>query len=148
MDQLDRDILNLIQSNFPLETRPYRAVAREVGSTEEEVLARVRALKERGVIRRIGGNVWAAKVGYASTLCAARVEEERLEEFTRTVNSLPGVTHNYRRDNDLLNVWFTLIAPSQEELAAILDSIEEKTGIRPHSFPAVKTFKIKVDFEV
>jgi DNA-binding Lrp family transcriptional regulator len=148
MDKLDRDILNLIQSNFPLEARPYRAVAEEVGTSEEEVLARVRALKERGVIRRIGGNVWANKVGYTSTLCAAKVEEEKLEKFTRTVNNLDGVTHNYRRDNDLLNVWFTLISPSEEELAATLDSIEERTGIRPHSFPAERTFKIKVDFEV
>ena len=148
MDKLDRDILNLIQSNFPLEARPYLAVAQEVGSTEEEVLARVGALKEKGVIRRIGGNVWAARVGYTSTLCAAKVEEEKLEEFTRTVNGLPGVTHNYRRDNDLLNVWFTLIAPSEEELSASLDFIEQETGIRPHSFPAKRTFKIKVDFEV
>lgn len=148
MDQHDRDILNIIQSGFPLEERPYRTVADQVGLTEAEVLDRVRGLKERGVIRRIGGNVWASKVGYVSTLCGAFVPEEKLELFAQTVNRLNGVTHNYIRDNRTLNVWFTLIVPSQEELESTLDRIEAATGVRPESFPAIQTFKIKVDFEV
>ena len=148
MDQHDRDILNIIQSGFPLEPRPYQAVGERVGLTEEEVLGRVRALKERGVIRRIGGNVWASKVGYVSTLCGAKVPEEKLDLFAEAVNRLPGVTHNYIRDNDILNVWFTLIVPSREDLEATLEGIEAATGVRPESFPALRTYKIKVDFEV
>ncbi|MBW1711571.1 MAG: AsnC family transcriptional regulator [Deltaproteobacteria bacterium] len=147
MDQQDRDILNVIQSNFPLEARPFRAVAQAVGLTEAQVMERIKALKDKGVIRRIGGNVWANKVGYVSTLCAANVPEDKLERFAETVNSISGVTHNYRRDNEL-NVWFTLIAPSQEELTAVLESIETKTGVKVLNLPAIKTFKIKVDFEV
>ena len=148
MDQHDRDILNIIQSGFPLAARPYAKVGQQVGLSEEEVIRRVRELKERGVIRRIGGNVWAGRVGYVSTLCAAKVPEEKLDLFAETVNSFPGVTHNYCRDNETLNVWFTLIVPSQEDLEATLTAIQEKTGILPHNFPALKTYKIKVDFEV
>ncbi len=148
MDQHDRDILNIIQSGFPLAARPYAEVGERVGLSEEEVLERVRALKERGVIRRIGGNVWASKVGYVSTLCGAKVPEEKLDLFAETVSALPGVTHNYIRDNDVLNVWFTLIVPSREELEATLERIGAATGIRPESFPAIRTFKIKVDSEV
>ena len=87
-------------------------------------------------------------MGYVSTLCGAKVPEEKLDLFAETVNAFPGVTHNYRRDNKILNVWFTLIVPSQEDLEATLEFIREKTGILPQSFPAVQTFKIKVDFEV
>ncbi len=148
MDQHDRDILNIIQSGFPLAARPYAKVGRQVGLSEEEVIQRVRDLKDRGIIRRIGGNVWAPKVGYVSTLCGAKVPEEKLDLFAETVNSFPGVTHNYCRDNEILNVWFTLIVPSQEDLEATLTAIQEKTGILPQSFPALKTYKIKVDFEV
>jgi DNA-binding Lrp family transcriptional regulator len=148
MDQLDRDILNLIQSDFPLEARPYLAVAAKVGLTEAEVLRRVQALKDEGVIRRIGGNVWAGRVGYVSTLCAARVAEDKVDEFAAAVNELPGVTHNYLRDDDSFNVWFTLISPSAEEQAQTLADLEARTGVAVRSFPAVRTFKIKVDFEV
>ena len=147
MDKLDRRILNVIQSSLPIAPRPYGAVARKVGLSEAEVLDRVQALKDKGVIRRIGGNFWAKKIGYVSTLCAASVPEERFEQFVEAVNSLPGVTHNYRRDNRL-NVWFTLIAPSPEELEADLESVESRTGVKVLSFPAIKTFKIRVDFEV
>ena len=148
MDQTDRDILNLIQSNLPITARPYLAVAEELGLSEAEVIERVRALKEAGVIRRIGGNVNSRAVGYASTLCAAQVGEKDFESFVEAVNARPGVTHNYRRDDDDYNVWFTLIAPSQEDLAAELAAIEAETGIQVISLPAIKTFNIAVDFEV
>ena len=148
MDQTDRDILNLIQSNLPITARPYLAVAEELGLSEDEVLTRVKALKEGGVIRRIGGNINSRKVGYASTLCAAQVGEEEFNSFVEAVNARPGVTHNYLRDDDDYNVWFTLIAPSPEDLAAELAAIEAETDIQVLSLPAIKTFKIAVDFEV
>lgn len=148
MDSLDRDIQNIIQSGFPLVERPYEAVGREIGLSEAEVIDRVAALKEAGVIRRIGGNVWASKVGYVSTLCGAKVPEAKLELFAETVNALPGVTHNYIRANDQLNVWFTLIVESEEEQTRVLAGIREKTGCRVLNLPAIRTFKIKVDFEV
>ena len=148
MDQTDRDILNLIQSNLPITARPYLAVAEELGLSEAEVIERVRALKEAGVIRRIGGNVNSRAVGYASTLCAAQVGEKDFESFVEAVNARPGVTHNYLRDDDDFNVWFTLIAPSEKDLAAELAALEAETGVQVFSLPAIKTFKIAVDFEV
>ncbi|HBE94013.1 MAG TPA: Lrp/AsnC family transcriptional regulator, partial [Desulfovibrio sp.] len=56
MDSQDKQILDLIQSGFPLTPRPYAEVGRELGLTEAEVLARVRSLRQRGVIRRVGAN--------------------------------------------------------------------------------------------
>ncbi len=147
MDDKDREILNIIQSHFPIEERPYAAVADMVGLSEAEVMERVRALKERDVIRRIGGNVSSRSVGYVSTLCTARVPEDKMEAFIEAVNSRPGVTHNYRRDNDF-NLWFTFIAPSKEDLDAELAAIERETGVEVLSLPAVRTFKIQVDFPV
>jgi len=145
MDELDRRILNLIQTDFPLLPEPFAQVAGAVGSTEAEVLARVRALKKKGIIRRLGAVFDKERLGFASVLCAARVPEERLREFVETVNACPGVTHNYRRDHDY-NVWFTFIAPSEEALARALDAIEERTGVEILRLKATKTFKINASF--
>jgi siroheme decarboxylase len=145
MDTLDRKLLDIIQTNFPLAARPYAEIGRTLGLTEAETLARVRALKERGVIRRIGANFQSRKLGWRSTLCAAKVPPERLDEFVAEVNRHPGVTHNYLRRHDY-NVWFTFIAPSWEEVTSALASITEKTGIEILNLPAEKTFKIRVDF--
>ncbi len=146
LDELDRAILNEIQSHFPLVPRPYAEMGKRVGATEEEVLARVQALHDAGVIRRIGANFTSRKLGYTSTLCAARVPPENLEQFATIVNRFPGVTHNYLRKHRY-NVWFTLIAESPERLAEILEKIRENSGVTEIlSLPAKEVFKIKVDF--
>ena len=148
MDEMDRMILNEIQSHFPIEARPYQALGEKLGCSEEEVLQRVQDLKDREVIRRIGANCNSRKLGYTSTLCAAKVPSRLMERFVEVVNSYTGVTHNYRRDHDY-NIWFTLIAPSEERIEHILREIVELTEVEEIiSLPAERLFKIQVDFEV
>lgn len=145
LDQPDRAILSLIQSSFPLESRPYAAIGEALGLSEEESFARIRSLRQRGYIRRIGANFQSGKLGFSSTLCAAKVPEEKLEDFVAAVNAEPGVTHNYLRDHSY-NVWFTCIAPSAGNIAETLRQISERTGLPILNLPARKMFKIKVDF--
>ena len=148
MDEMDRMILNEIQSHFPIEARPYQVLGEKLGCSEEEVLQRVQDLKDREVIRRIGANCNSRKLGYTSTLCAAKVPSRLMARFVEVVNSYMGVTHNYRRDHDY-NIWFTLIAPSEEKIERILHEIVELTEVREvMSLPAERLFKIQVDFEV
>ncbi len=148
LDDTDRLILNRIQSRFPITTRPYRAIAEEIGLTEDEVIERISRMKKNDIIRRIGGNFVPEKVGFVSTLCAARVPQEKIDRFAETVNRFRGVTHNYQRDHEF-NVWFTFIAPSMEEIEANLRQISEETGITEIlNLPATKVFKIKAKFEV
>jgi DNA-binding Lrp family transcriptional regulator len=146
LDELDRAILNEIQSHFPIVARPYAEVGVRVGATEAEVLARVMAMTEAGIIRRLGANFTSRKLGYTSTLCAARVDPESLDHFVAMVNRYPGVTHNYLRRHRY-NVWFTLIAESEERLQQILTEICRTSGVTELlSLPAQEIFKIKVDF--
>ena len=145
MDAYDRKILDIIQSSYPISARPYADVGAQVGLTEAEVLARVRALKQSGVIRRIGANFQSNKLGWQSTLCAARVPEDQIEAFVAEVNRHPNVTHNYLRQHSF-NVWFTYVGPSMEAVREALAEISSKTGISILNLPAERLFKIKVDF--
>ncbi len=148
MDDIDKAILNRIQSDFPITSRPYLTIADELNLTEAEVLDRISRLKQMGIIRRIGGNFVPAKLGYVSTLCAAKVPEDKIERFADVVNRFPGVTHNYLRENSF-NVWFTFIAPSMEEIEQNLKDIEQETGITEIlNLPATRVFKIKAQFDV
>ncbi len=148
MDAIDRKLLNLIQEDFPLTAAPFAEVAARLGIGEGEVLDRIGRLREEGIIRRIGAVFDLRKLGFVSTLCAARVPEEKVAAFVTTVNNCPGVTHNYRREHEY-NVWFTLIAPGEEELSALLADIKLKTGIDDIlSLRAVRTFKINARFEM
>lgn len=147
MDSNDKAILDIIQSDYPITERPYAAIGEQVGLSEDDVLARVRAMKDSGLIRRIGANFPAGKVGFHSTLCAAQVPQDKLEEFTRVVNGYPGVTHNYLRKH-AMNVWFTYIGPGVEAVKASLAEIEQKTGIPVLYLPMERMYKIKVDFKM
>lgn len=148
MDAVDKKILNRIQENFPVTARPFQQIAEQTGCTEQEALTRVKRLKEEGIIRRIGAVFDLRELGFRSTLCAARVPEEKVAAFAAVINGLDGVTHNYRRDN-AYNIWFTLIMPGEAEIAATLRNIKNETGIDDIlSLPATRTFKINAKFDV
>jgi hypothetical protein len=64
------------------------------------------------------------------------------------VNRYPGVTHNYLRNHEY-NVWFTFIAEDMGYIDNALNEISVLTGVTEiRNLPAVRLFKIKVDFEV
>jgi DNA-binding Lrp family transcriptional regulator len=148
MDDIDRKLLNLIQEDFPITAAPFAEVAAQLGIGESDVLKRIARLKEEGVIRRIGAVFDLRKLGFASTLCAARVPEGEVRGFVEAVNACSGVTHNYRRDDEY-NIWFTLIATGEEELAAAFAGIQRETGIDDIlSLRATRTFKINARFDV
>jgi len=148
LDEIDKAIVNRIQSHFPINSRPYLTMADELNLTENEILKRVSRLKKTGIIRRIGGNFVPGKLGFVSTLCAARVPTDKIDQFADVVNRYPGVTHNYQRDNKY-NVWFTFIAPSMDEIDENLKQIAEETGVSDIlNLPATKVFKIRAQFDV
>jgi len=148
MDEADRNILNEIQSGFPIISNPFREIGARVGLTEEAVIERLKRLKRRGIIRRIGANFHSSRLDFTSTLCAAKVPGDKLQGFVRVVNRYPGVTHNYLR-NHAYNVWFTFIAENMDKIERALAEIAEETGVEEiRNLPALRMFKIKVDFEV
>lgn len=147
MDALDRELLNIIQTDFPLDPHPYRVLGERLGIPEAEALSRVGSLVDDGIIRRIGPSFDSRRLGYVSTLAAMKIPPERLEEVAALVSSYPQVTHNYGRDHEY-NLWFTLVCPGRQEIARIAEEIRERTGIVDlHLLPAERMFKIRVEFE-
>ena len=148
MDDTDRKVLNRIQSNFPITPRPFLTIADDLGLTENDVLDRVERLRKNGIIRRIGGNFVREKLGYVSTLCAAKVPEDKIDSFSEIVNRYAEVTHNYLRDNTY-NIWFTFIAPSMDDIEAKLNEIRKDSGVNDIlNLPASSVFKIKAQFNL
>lgn len=147
LDPLDKALLDIIQTRFPLCPRPYAALGQELGITEAEAHSRISALRQKGIIRRLGANFQSNKLGFVSTLCAAKVPPDKLENFVSLVNAHVGVTHNYEREHTY-NIWFTLISPSREDAQQTLDNLTAQTGIPILNLPATRLFKIRVDFKM
>lgn len=139
LDALDRHLINTLQEGFPLVDEPWQAVAEAVGSTPEEVLARVRRLRETGVLTRFGPMFQIERLGGRFVLAALAVPEARFDEVTAAVNALPEVAHNYRRSHRL-NMWFVLATEKPEGIAAAIARIEAATGLPVFAFPKRREF--------
>ncbi|MBN2288830.1 MAG: AsnC family transcriptional regulator [Candidatus Glassbacteria bacterium] len=146
-DPLDNRILAAVQSDFPVCRRPFRELARKLEVGEDLLLARVRSLREQGVIRRFGAVFDSRRLGYVSTLVALEVpNEEDLPGVAAAVNRYPEATHNYQRE-DRFNLWFTLIARSRERIGEIISrvaSLETVAGVM--DLPAEELYKIRASF--
>ena len=147
MDTIDRKILGIINNALPVAERPFQIVARSVGISEEETIDRIKKLKTKRIIRRIGAVINPRVIGWQSTLCAVDVPVERLDEFAALVGKYEEVTHNYVRDGQP-NCWFTLIAPSKERLSGIILEIEQALDTKILNLPASKVFKIRVALDI
>ncbi|MBT6339463.1 MAG: AsnC family transcriptional regulator [Desulfobacula sp.] len=148
IDEKDRKILNQIQVDFPVDSRPYKILAEKIGIREDELIQRINQMKKDLLIRRIGGNFSPDRLGYYSTLCAAKVPEDKIEVFTKTVNEYSGVTHNYKRDHEF-NIWFTFIETSVEIIKTNLENIKKTTQVETIlNLPATRVFKISANFKV
>jgi DNA-binding Lrp family transcriptional regulator len=148
MDDIDKKFLSMIQSDFPLTRRPYRDLGNQLGCSEEELFRRIRRLKREGIIRRIGGNFDSKRLGFTTTLCAAKVPQTKILRFIEVVNKYPAVTHNYLRDH-AYNIWFTLVIHNVQEVNRVINEIARATEVREViNLPAMRIFKLLVDFDL
>jgi siroheme decarboxylase len=150
LDDLDRKLLNLMQGSFPLEPRPYAAVAAAAEVAEAEVLSRVQRLLDERIIRQVTPIYDTRALGYGSMLVAAKVDPENPWRAATIVNSHPGVSHNYLRNHDF-NMWFTLAVEPDSRLGldGTLDVLQRLTGAESiRQLPTLKLFKIRMDLEM
>jgi len=97
--ELDKRLIARLCGDLPLEERPFLALAEELGSTEDELIVRVRRLEQDGVMRRLGAIVRHRQAGIAGNAMAAYVvQDERADEIGKYVASLDEVTHCYLRE--------------------------------------------------
>ncbi len=148
LDATDRRLLNQLQSDFPLVAQPFTVLAERLSTDEFDVLRRVEALREAGVLRHLSAIFDVYRVGYRSTLVSFSLPEERLAEAAAAVSAHPGVSHNYGREHDY-NLWFVLAAPRSTDLEAIVADLAAKAGaVKYHILPALKLYKIDVELDV
>ena len=141
LSNLDRRLINRLQDDLPLTSRPFAEIAQEFGLEEQEVVDRTRRLRDDGFLTRFGPFFDAEALGGAFCLCAMAVPEDRFDEVLTKVNAHAEVAHNYERDHRL-NMWFVLATESQKDIADTAAVIEQETGLQVLLFPKEREFFI------
>lgn len=148
MDPIDKLIVNRIQEEFPLVSRPFAELGAPHGIDEIEVLARLQAVKELNVIRQISAIFDTRTLGYKSSLVAMATAPDDELHAAHVLNQHPGVSHNYKRNHDF-NLWFTVAVPADGDLQATVDALHrEARAISTRILPTLKLFKIGVTLDM
>jgi siroheme decarboxylase len=148
-DQIDLAILNALQDDLPILSRPWKAIAERLGITETDIISRMNRLKHTGIIRAISPVLESRNLGlHAATLVALHVPEDKTDEIAAIISSYAEVSHNFQRDH-YYSLWFTIAAQNREEVQRVLHEILDRTGISASNaldLPTVKKIKIDVRF--
>ncbi|MBX5490903.1 MAG: AsnC family transcriptional regulator [Chloroflexi bacterium] len=148
MDAVDKRLLNILQMRLPLVPAPYRAIGEELGIGEDEVLARVRALRAGKILRQVSAIFDTRKLGYRSSLVAMRVTPSRVAEAARVINAHPGVSHNYERNHEF-NLWFTIAVPPPSTVEEHVDVLHREAGAEAtRILQTLRLFKIGVKLDM
>ncbi len=148
MDDRDKRLLNVIQADFPLVSRPFQDLGKPLQLAEAEVIGRIAALKKQRIIRQISAIFDTRSLGYRSSLVAMRVPPEKLEAAAAVVNSHPGVSHDYKR-NHAFNLWFTLAVPPTSDLEWTVQHLHAMAGAdSTRILPTLRLFKIGMQLDM
>jgi siroheme decarboxylase len=150
LDETDKQLMNLLQSSFPLDPEPFALLASEAELELADVLARTQRLLENRIIREITPIFDTRALGYESMLVAAKVDSENPQRAAQIVNAHPGVSHNYLRTHDF-NLWFTIATPPDSKLGlpGTLEALMAQTGAESmRELPTLTLFKINMNLEM
>ena len=148
-DRTDLYILDALQDDIPLVSRPFAAIAQRLGIPEQVLLDRLKRLQDEGIVRGISPILESRRMGLsAATLIALHLPEERIHEIAAIISRYPEVSHNFRRDH-YYALWFTLSGKNEEDMQRVLTEILIRTGIPDKdvlNLPTVRKLKVDVRF--
>ncbi len=119
LDAIDRQIIQATQAGLPLVAEPYLALAESLGLTATEVMQRLTAMLDGGVIRRIGAVPNHYRLGYKHNgMTVWDVDDAEIDRLGAAVAALSFVSHCYRRPRHLPDWPYNLFAMVHGKTAA------------------------------
>src|SRR5258705_10658646 len=105
LDDLDRELLNALQWDFPVDAHPYGTLAARLGTTEDDLHARIARIKDLGILRQLSAIFDTRALGYGSSLVPPKVDPDRIDAPPAGNSEHPGASHNYKRKHPY-NPWY------------------------------------------
>jgi len=136
LTDIDRQLIARVSGELGESRYPFRAIAEELGITEDEVLTRLQAYREQGLLRRFGAILRHQLAGFtANGMSVWNVPDADVERVAEVMTGFPEITHCYERPrlpDWPYNLFAMIHGHSREECERIAASIAEVIGIRDY----------------
>jgi len=136
LDDLEKRIIHYLQGDLPLTARPFAVLAERIGINEEELLDRIKSLKEQGMLRRLGATLYHQRAGFkANAMVAWHVADDKIDETGFLMATFKEVSHCYQRKIEekwRYNLFTMVHGKNKKDCQDIVRRIAEKTGIKEY----------------
>lgn len=134
MQEGDRPIIQALSTGLEIVPRPFAVLAGALGREETDIVARIAALSQAGILSRIGIIVRHRALGWLSNAMVVwQVPEEEIAEKGAALAAQPGVTLCYQRRIDPerwpYSLYCMIHARSRTEALETLDRAAAATGL-------------------
>lgn len=133
LTEMERRVSKRIQQDTPLEKRPFKTIAEQAFTSEEEVLATIQGLMKNGSIRKFGAILRHQKAGFVhNAMVIWAVPLEKCKSIGHTLASFAEVTHCYERVPPFGGKYniFTMIHFQEENQESIIQKLSQVAGIK------------------
>jgi DNA-binding Lrp family transcriptional regulator len=149
---LEKQLIQELQTEIPLVSRPFLALAQKLNLSEEEILAKIKDLANQGYIRRFGAIVNHQQVGYVvNAMVVWQVPEEQIKKAGKILASFPEVTHCYARPSQPgwpYNLYTMIHGKTHQECQEIINRLRRASEIKNYCalFTAAELKKSKMKY--
>jgi DNA-binding Lrp family transcriptional regulator len=135
LTRVDRSLLDEIQNGLPLVHRPYALIGARIGLEEAAVMARLRALMESGIIKRLGVVVRHHELGYrANAMTVWDIADEGVQAVAARMLRNPALTLCYRRPRRLpdwpYNLFCMIHGRHRDEVLAQIEALKQECDLQ------------------
>jgi siroheme decarboxylase len=127
MDDLDRKILVALSGDLEVEQNPYRAIAEELGLELEELIERLKKIKEKGYLKRVAPVIRHRRTDYRfNGMAVFMVSGGDKDKLIERLKGRSNISHVYERETSKLwpyNVYGMTHGKSREEVEETVESV-------------------------
>ena len=136
--EIERRLISVLQEGLPMFIRPFQLIAGRVGTSEAEVLGRIRRWLEEGAIKRFGVVVRHHELGFrANAMLVHDIPDERVGDIGRAMAEEQAVTLCYRRPRCLpewpYNLFCMIHGRERGEVEATIAELRQRHGLENYA---------------
>ncbi|PKN08130.1 MAG: Lrp/AsnC family transcriptional regulator [Deltaproteobacteria bacterium HGW-Deltaproteobacteria-7] len=118
----------ILQSDIPLVMKPFTQIADTCGLKSDALIAWLKELSQKGVVRKFGAILRHQKAGYRkNALVMWSVPIDAVENAGKLFAGLPFISHCYERKPAFQNKYnlFTMLHAQDDDISSMLSTMSE-----------------------